>query len=84
MTTIGTMIEDRYGRNGTEFIDALRSRMSANHVTQAALARAAGVCPTQISRWFAKRVEPSLVTRIKLDTALEQILNAATEGPLNG
>ncbi len=72
MTSLTELIATRYAAEG--FMSSLVERMKAHGITQAAVARAAGVCPTQMSRWVHERVTPGLETRIRLDEALTSII----------
>lgn len=66
-------IQARFG-TPAEFIDRLKAALALHNIRHAHLAREAGVCPTQISRWFSGRVKPSLETMIRLDNALTRVL----------
>lgn len=75
-----TFYQQRFG-TPEEFIEALRAKLALHNVSHAKLALAAGVCPTQLSRWMNKRVRPSLESMIRLDAALNTVLYGdATNG----
>lgn len=72
MTSLTELIATRYAAEG--FMAALVDRMRSHGITQAAVARRAGVCPTQMSRWVHERVTPGLETRIRLDEAVTTLI----------
>ena len=52
-------------------LDRTLSTHSKNHAT---LARAAGVDPALLSRWFSGQKQPSLESMLKLEDALHRVL----------
>jgi len=77
VTTLYDLVRARYG-DPDRFIRELRSRMKAEGVSQAKLARRSGYKPSVISRWFTMnesvRVRPSYEAMLILDEALDQIM----------
>ena len=57
-----------------EFMNGIRSQMKVNGISQASLARMAGVDPARISEWMKGRHEPSIESRMILDEAMDQII----------
>ena len=62
------------GPDAATFMAALRTVMDQNGITQADLARAAGVDPALIGRWIRGTKDPSEWTRLKLDDALQRAI----------
>jgi transcriptional regulator with XRE-family HTH domain len=65
--------------NPERHIAQLRRTLELHHISQGELARAAGVCPTQVSRWLHGRVTPQLQSLIRLDEALSHLLYVQAE-----
>lgn len=56
------------------FMDRLQSLMLLHGITQAKLARRSGYDKSHVSRWLRGLQRPTLETMIKLDEAMEQLL----------
>jgi transcriptional regulator with XRE-family HTH domain len=56
------------------YMNRLRITLTAHAIPHARLAMKAGICPTQLSRWFAARQTPSLESMLRLNEALDKCL----------
>lgn len=60
--------------NPQTFSRRLDRTLRAHGISHARLARAANVCPTQLSRWMNGRAIPSLESMLALNDALDRVL----------
>lgn len=58
---------------GTNYTDDLKARLAKAGVSYGALARAAKIDRSQLSRWFNTPMQPSLANVTKLERALEEL-----------
>ena len=56
------------------FMERLDQTLKSHGVPHARLAIAAGVCPTQLSRWMRGRSIPTLESMLIMDEALDDVL----------
>jgi len=66
-------LKARYG-DPTTFLNKVKTQLALHNIAQARLAIAAKVCPTQMSRWFTGRVDPTLESMMRIDEALTELL----------
>lgn len=52
----------------------LSTTLRSHGISHSQLALKAGVCPTQLSRWMAGRSVPSLESMLKMNEALDRVL----------
>lgn len=67
-------VHTRYGDRRL-FVRHLRASMILHNITQGALARTSGFCPTQVNKWLSGRRTPTMDTMVILDEALQSLLN---------
>lgn len=78
--TLGDLFEivhQRYG-NAADFIERIRATLDGLKLSQAALAREAGIDPCEVSRWMNGRRTPNLENRLILDEALMHLVKKET------
>ena len=56
------------------YMRRLRITLDTHGISHARLARQMEVCPTQLSRWMAERVRPSMESMLRMDEALDALL----------
>ena len=56
------------------FMEQVAQTLRAHDMPHAHLAFAAGVCPTQLSRWMRGRSTPNLESMLQLEEALDTVL----------
>lgn len=66
-------IDRRYG-DPDRFIRNLRNRLGLYGISQGALARRSGFHATHLSRWLNGRTSPTMGTMVKLDEAMDQLV----------
>lgn len=72
--SVYTDAQEVVGDSAEAFVAELRDVMDKNGVSQADLARAAGVDPALLGRWIRGTKGPSEWTRLKLDDALQRAI----------
>lgn len=66
-------VHRRYG-DPARFIHNLRNRLDLYGITQAALARRSGFYATHLSAWINGRTLPTMETMVRLDEAMDQLV----------
>ena len=73
VSELNDIIEDRYG-DPERFTANLRMWVHQHRIKQADIAKIIGADQANVSRWINGVIRPGLVTMLKLDEAVEMIL----------
>lgn len=81
--TLYKEIRSRYGNVG-EYVRRVRGSLVTWGITQRELAVRSGYEETHVSRWLRRRVDPSLETMLRLDEALEELIEERRQAGQKG
>ena len=73
--SLSRALDDLYGRPG-DFLRRLRSELMLHKRTRYSLAKAAGIHPSHVYRYFNGEVTPRVDTMIRLDEAMGRMIES--------